>query len=203
MVVWCSQALFFFGAYVTALSFFHFSEYFTTALWNPHRLSLDSFILNHSREYHIAALASWIEFFLETWLAPQIKAFYTISWCGLLLVVGGQLFRQLAMFTARSNFSHLISYEKEEDHELVTWGVYSVSRHPSYLGWFYWSIGTQLLLCNPLCTLAYGAASWRFFKERIEEEEMTLVQFFGKKYEEYQQRVGTGLPFISGYHGNH
>src|SRR4051812_31669288 len=48
-------------------------------------------------------------------------------------------------------------------------------RHPSYVGWFYWSVGTQLLLCNPLCTVLYGLAAWAFFKDRIPYEEALLL----------------------------
>ena len=72
-------------------------------------------------------------------------------------------------------------------------------RHPSYVGWFWWSIGTQCILWNPLCVVAYAAASWKFFSERIYTEEMTLIKFFGSRYTDYQQVVGTGLPFIYGY----
>ena len=77
---------------------------------------------------------------------------------------------------------------------------FSFSRHPSYVGWFWWSVGTQVILLNPFCMVAYAAASWKFFSDRIYTEEMTLVQFFGEKYVEYQQRVGTGIPFIEGFH---
>ena len=55
------------------------------------------------------------------------------------------------------------------------------------------------MLCNPLCTIAYAYVSWRFFNERIEDEEVTLLNFFGEHYLDYQKRVGTGLPFINGY----
>lgn len=40
---------------------------------------------------------------------------------------------------------------------------------------FCWSIGTQVVLGNPLCTLAFTAVVWHFFKERIEYEEYALV----------------------------
>ena len=48
------------------------------------------------------------------------------------------------MFTAGSNFNHVVQNEKSETHTLVTSGVYAWFRHPSYVGWFYWSIGTQV-----------------------------------------------------------
>lgn len=41
--------------------------------------------------------------------------------------------------------------------------------------------------------------SWRFFHERVLIEEITLLSFFEEDYVKYQEEVGTGLPFISGY----
>jgi len=31
-------------------------------------------------------------------------------------------------------------------------------RHPAYCGWLIWSVGTQVLLVNPVCILAFTAA---------------------------------------------
>lgn len=56
----------------------------------------------------------------------------------------------------------------------------------------------QVLLCNPVCVVGYALASWRFFRERIEEEEITLIHFFGEEYLEYKRKVPSGLPFIKG-----
>ncbi len=67
------------------------------------------------------------------------------------------------------------------------------------MGWFYWSIGTQVILANPICFIIYILASWSFFNQRIYEEEITLLNFFGHDYLNYQKSVKTGLPFIRGY----
>lgn len=61
---------------------------------------------------------------------------------------------------------------------------------------------SQLILQNPICFFAYALISWKFFHARILIEEITLLKFFGDNYVEYQERVGTGLPFISGYKFN-
>ncbi|XP_062515212.1 protein-S-isoprenylcysteine O-methyltransferase-like [Corticium candelabrum] len=184
---------------MSALAFFHWSEYFTTALFNNHKLSLDSFLLNHSKEYTLAAMCSWLEYGVEYYFFPFVKSWVWLSRSGVVMVIVGESLRKVAMFTSRSNFSHSIAYKKTKDHQLVTHGIYSWFRHPSYVGWFYWSIGTQLLLSNPVCLVGYTVASWKFFRERIEEEEMTLLAFFGRQYLDYQQRVATGLPLVRGY----
>lgn len=59
--------------YLCSLSFFHYSEYLVTAIINPRSLTLDSFLLNHSLEYTLAAVSSWMEFTVEKLTVP--------GWC--------------------------------------------------------------------------------------------------------------------------
>ncbi|XP_011864500.1 PREDICTED: protein-S-isoprenylcysteine O-methyltransferase [Vollenhovia emeryi] len=188
-----------FGIYWTVLASFHYSEFLAIAWTNPAMLSIDSFILNHSVAYGIAACLSWIEFLIERHYFNGMKMPSVVSYLGLMLCISGEMLRKLAMCTAKHNFNHVVQSEKSDNHELVTHGVYNLCRHPSYVGWFYWSIGTQLILQNPLCLFAYALMSWSFFHDRILIEEITLLNFFGDDYVKYQERVGTGLPFISGY----
>ncbi|XP_068608595.1 protein-S-isoprenylcysteine O-methyltransferase [Brachionichthys hirsutus] len=187
-----------FGWYMCSLSFFHYSEYLVTAVINPRSLSLDSFLLNHSTAYTLAALSAWLEFTVEKLAAPELKQQNWFCFVGLFLVLFGEGLRKAAMLTAGSNFNHVVQSEKARSHVLVTSGVYAYCRHPSYVGWFSWCIGTQILLCNPVCILGYAIASWRFFRERIEDEERFLINFFAEDYVEYKKKVPTGLPFISG-----
>ncbi|CAH2048913.1 unnamed protein product, partial [Iphiclides podalirius] len=188
-----------FGMYVVALTFFHFSEFMAVALTNPKTVTIDSFILNHSVQYALAAVASWIEWAVEFYFFPEMKLNFWLSELGVMMCIGGEMLRKKAMFTAKTNFTHTVQFVKRPEHRLVTHGVYALCRHPSYVGWFYWSIGTQVILLNPVCVGIYALASWAFFRERVYAEEMTLLAFFGPEYEAYQKQVGTGLPFISGY----
>ncbi|XP_012221768.1 protein-S-isoprenylcysteine O-methyltransferase [Linepithema humile] len=188
-----------FGVYTAILASFHYTEFLAIAWTNPATLSIDSFILNHSIAYGVAACLSWIEFFLERYYLHSMKSPRFISYFGIILCILGEILRKLAMFTAKHNFNHVVQSEKSDNHELVTHGVYNLFRHPSYVGWFYWSLGTQLILQNPFCFFAYAFMSWRFFRDRVLIEEITLLNFFGEDYVEYQEKVRTGLPFISGY----
>lgn len=86
---------------------------------------------------------------------------------GLALIVLGQLARSYAMAHAGTNFSHLVAARHEQGHVLVTTGIYGLLRHPSYFGFFWWGIGTQIMLGNPVCTVGYACVLWMFFSSRI------------------------------------
>jgi len=191
-----------FGLYLAILSFFHFSEYVTTGLSNPQNLSYDSFLVNHSWQYGLAMLVSWLEYFTQLWLFPDLKhSILVVTYVGLVVCLAGEVIRKMAMLQAGRNFNHIVQSNKADEHKLVTNGVYSVCRHPSYVGWFLWSLGSQVILVNPLCLIIYGVVSFAFFKERIYVEEYTLIAFFGDQYRNYQKTVGTGIPGIDGFHG--
>jgi protein-S-isoprenylcysteine O-methyltransferase len=155
-------------------------------------------MINHSKEYTVAALAAWAEFWLELWFFPDLKISGSFTCLlGGLFLVGGQACRIVAMHTARGHFSHTIMETRQKDHQLVTHGIYRFLRHPSYCGWFWWVVGTQILLCNPLCALVYALVSWRFFAARIKYEEGTLKTFYPQEYPSYCRQTVVGIPFIS------
>lgn len=191
-----------FGVYVIFMSTFHYLEFLTTALSNPANLSVDSYLLNHSLQYGFAALASWIEYGVELWAFPNLKVFNYFGICGfgILICFFGDALRKTAMLQAGKSFNHIVQGTKAKEHQLVTHGVFSFVRHPSYLGWFLFSIGTQMILSNPICFIAYLVVTWQFFKERIYIEEYILLQFFGDAYSKYQNSVKhTGIPFVRGF----
>ncbi|GAW22241.1 hypothetical protein ANO14919_117770 [Xylariales sp. No.14919] len=188
--------------FIGALSAFHFLEFWTTAKYNTSVARIDSFLLTANwPAYAIAHMAASFECLLTKLLFPRRAwaPFYSghiLLLLGFILVVVGQAARSLAMAQAGPSFNHTIQRKKKDDHDLVTTGVYSFLRHPAYFGFFYWGIGTQLVLGNPICFVGYVIVLWRFFTSRVKSEESDLVRFFGDDYTDYKKRVGTGIPFI-------
>ena len=193
--------------YVCSSCVFYTLEYLWSAIFHPKDVSFDSFmVFNHSNSFHIALALSASEYWIEYLLFHQLKVIDLDNaihpWLskthliGFGMVVIGQIVRTLAQFTAGINFTHQIAYYKKEHHELIKHGVYRWLRHPSYFGFFYWSIGTQLLLANPMSTLFYTLASWMFFADRIPFEEKKLIEFFGDDYVQYTKQTFVGIPFI-------
>lgn len=89
---------------------------------------------------------------------------------GLLLTVVGQVIRTVAMATAAGNFNHHVQSEHKAGHVLVKSGLYRFLRHPSYFGFFWWGLGTQLVLGNVICFVGYAVVLWKFFATRIKRE---------------------------------
>ncbi|KAK9452019.1 Isoprenylcysteine carboxyl methyltransferase family-domain-containing protein, partial [Limtongia smithiae] len=189
-------------AYILSLSIFHMLEYTITAAYNPQKVTIDSFLFRNGKSYLYAHTFAIAEAIIDLVLFPVGRNPMTqsgtpiISCIGLFFVVIGQVLRSAAMIEASSNFSHIVAHRKADAHVLVKSGVYSVSRHPSYLGYFWWAIGTQLLLLNPLSTLVFACVLQRFFNSRIAGEEKYLQQFFGAEYIDYKKSTPTWIPFI-------
>ncbi|KAE8149456.1 Isoprenylcysteine carboxyl methyltransferase family-domain-containing protein [Aspergillus avenaceus] len=192
--------------FLASLCLFHFLEYYTTAAYNTRYASISAFLLSSNGwAYNVAHISAALECVLAWSLWPSASY---LSWgalvpgfkiqvaLGLVLIVVGQTVRTLAMVQAGSNFNHTVQVERKEDHNLVTHGVYSIFRHPSYFGFFWWGLGTQLVLGNVVCFAGYAVVLWKFFNSRIYREERFLVAFFGDDYVEYKKRSWVGIPFI-------
>jgi protein-S-isoprenylcysteine O-methyltransferase len=151
------------------LSIFHFLEYYTTARYNVPACRASSFLLfNNGSAYASAHTAATIEIVISSFI-PSYQSWlvypYTIA-AGLTAVVVGQVVRSIAMKQAGTNFNHIVATERKDTHQLVTTGLYGYLRHPSYFGFFWWALGTQLLVGNKVCAVVYAVALWRFFSSR-------------------------------------
>lgn len=69
-------------------------------------------------------------------------------------------------------------------------------RHPSYFGFYWWAVGVQVLLINPICMVLFIYWLHKFFSERITYEEYTLLRFFKDEWTEYKNKTPTLMPLI-------
>lgn len=118
-----------------------------------------------------------MEFFIEYYFFPLyvFRSEITRRWkqnqvviqMGILLTVFGIVLRAAAEIQMGTNFTHIIRTEHVNSHELVTSGIYSLFRHPSYTGWFYYNVGRELILCNPVCVVISALVNWGLLYFRI------------------------------------
>ena len=185
---WCGWA--------SSFSVFHLMEYFTTALCNPSAASSDSFLINQSTSYTTALITQCVEFGIRFAFLPHWNLPLPVVLTGLVMTGVAQTIRAAAMITAGQSFNHVIQTYKKQNHVLIQRGIYSVFRHPSYVGFYYWSIGTQLLLGNVVHAVAFSVVSWSFFNRRIPFEEESLCVLFPDEYPAYVAKTWMGIPFL-------
>ena len=141
--------------------------------------TVSSFLLRNGRAYDIANTLAFIEctvtsVFFPTWQSHFGQP-YIIA-VGLLLTAIGQTIRSTAMIQAGTNFNHQVQTQRNDGHVLVTSGIYGWLRHPSYFGYFWWGVGTQVVLGNAVCSVAFALVLWRFFSHRIRGKIPSLCQ---------------------------
>lgn len=185
--------------YFVLLSLFHFSEWYVTVVYRPKEATYESWCLDHSRAYTVAQLLSITEYTFSSLMIgekinPSLNMIWSISTLIMCCVALGT--RIVAMITAGNNFNHRVQLFQTSEHELITSGIYSRLRHPSYFGWFFWSVGSQLFLQNIICSIGFFYFGVKFFSDRIPMEEWALRNKYKDTYEKYAKETPIFIPFV-------
>ena len=114
-----------------------------------------------------------------------------VRWLGVVLFAAGGALRIWPVFVLGHRFSGLVAIQP--GHTLVTGGVYSVIRHPSYLGLLINSLGWSLAFRSGVGVLL-TALTIPPLLARIRAEERLLRTQFGTEYAAYCARTGRLIP---------
>jgi len=83
--------------------------------------------------------------------------------------------------------------ETHRTEKIVTTGVYSIVRHPQYLGGLLAHLGISLLL-SALYSLLFTSLMLVLIYLISKKEEQELIREFGKEYERYKKKVPMLIP---------
>ena len=152
----------------------------------------------------LGVISGWgfFGFWIGLWIAPQESlpmVGYTVSVLGteisLLYLLLSLIFLVPAFWLGLGGVREL-GLSVSETHrpvEVVSGGVYSLVRHPQYLGGVMGHLGVSLLLSSrdsllvtPIVVCVVYLICWK--------EEKELVREFGDEYREYQRRVPMLIP---------
>jgi len=160
--------------FIATLSTFHFLEFFTLAYANTPEAQISTFLFtSNGLPYAIAHLSAILEciitniFFPNFRIAPYHFITSILVFFGIVTVLVGQGIRSVAILSAGKSFTHIVQTSKRPEHVLVTGGIYKYLRHPSYFGFFWWGLGTQIVLGNTVSFIGYAVVLHRFFSSRI------------------------------------
>jgi protein-S-isoprenylcysteine O-methyltransferase Ste14 len=116
-----------------------------------------------------------------------------VRWTGAILYILGGALRIWPVFVLGNRFSGLVAIQP--GHTLVTTGLYSVVRNPSYLGMLVLSLGWALAFRSGVGVLL-AALTLVPLIARIRAEETLLLSQFGGEYEAYRARTWRLVPGV-------
>ena len=120
------------------------------------------------------------------WLAAQVA--------GLGLMAAGIVIRSIAIH--QLGRFHTPNVAIRADHRLLDTGLYSVVRHPSYLGALIAFFGLGLALDNAVSLALIAVATPCLYLYRIREEDAALLAAFGEPYRDYCARTKRLIPWV-------
>ncbi|HSS82523.1 MAG TPA: isoprenylcysteine carboxylmethyltransferase family protein [Reyranella sp.] len=140
----------------------------------------------------IGLLSAWLPAYTDR------KEFWVLDgdavrWIGVALYAGGGALRLWPVFVLGRRFSGLVAIQP--GHALVTGGIYSVIRNPSYVGLLVLSLGWALAFRSGAGVLL-AALNIPPIVARIHSEEKLLRAHFGEEYEAYRARTWRLIPGV-------
>ena len=127
-------------------------------------------------------IAGLVSIFLET--GNSLTAIRII---GAITSVGGTVIFIVAVWTMRDSWRAGVS--KTDKTELITNGIYHISRNPAFLGFDLLYIGTLLMFFNWILCFLTVFAVIMYHLQIVNVEENFLLVAFGNEYLQYKKKV--------------
>jgi protein-S-isoprenylcysteine O-methyltransferase Ste14 len=107
----------------------------------------------------------------------------------------GQVIRILTVGFAPKNTSGRNTVNGQIADELNVTGIYSLLRHPLYLGNFFMWLGPVLFLRSGWVTVLFALIYWLYYERIMFAEEQFLRRKFGDIYDKWSETVNSFIPY--------
>jgi protein-S-isoprenylcysteine O-methyltransferase Ste14 len=111
----------------------------------------------------------------------------------------GQVIRILTVGFAPKNTSGRNTINGQLADELNVTGIYSLLRHPLYLGNLFMWLGPVLFLRSGWFILIFGLLYWLYYERIMFAEEQFLRRKFGDIYDKWSENVSSFIPYSFKY----
>jgi len=111
----------------------------------------------------------------------------------------GQIIRILTVGFTPKNTSGRNTVNGQLADELNVTGIYSLLRHPLYLGNFFMWLGPVLFLRSVSFTIIFVLLYWLYYERIMFAEEQFLRRKFGEIYDKWSEKVSSFIPYSFRY----
>jgi len=125
-------------------------------------------------------------------------AYWTLLMASVLLTIIGQVIRSIAIAKSAKQTSGRNTWGHEAK-ALNTTGIYSVVRHPLYLGNFFIWVGIVCFVGNLWFLIIFCLLFWLYYERIMFSEEVFLENEFGEEYVSWSLRTPAFIPSWKNY----
>jgi protein-S-isoprenylcysteine O-methyltransferase Ste14 len=111
----------------------------------------------------------------------------------------GEVIRIITVGFAPKNTSGRNTDAGQIADELNVTGIYSIVRHPLYVGNFFMWLGPVLFLRSAWFTVVFCLVYWLYYERIMFAEEQFLRRKFGEAYDKWSEKVGSFIPLSIKY----
>ena len=111
----------------------------------------------------------------------------------------GQIIRALTVGFTPRNTSGRNTVNGQVADELNVTGIYSLLRHPLYLGNFFMWLGPVLFLRSVEAAVLFVLIYWLYYERIMFAEEQFLRRKFGDIYDKWSEKVSPFIPYSFNY----
>ncbi len=162
-----------------------------------------NFLFKHRGEIPVVLflLAIPVIYFTD---ADHISPYWqrAIMWVAVSLSIIGFLIRAVAIATTPKGTSGRNTKEGQVAESLNTTGIYSMVRHPLYLGNYFMWIGIVLFTFNFSYVIIVTLAFWLYYERIMFAEERFLERKFGDGYMQWANNTPAFIPSLLRYTKN-
>ena len=115
-----------------------------------------------------------------------------MDWIALILLIIGTVI--LVLSTVQLNYDLIFGLSSSDKHKLHTKGIYSISRHPFYLG-FILILFSSCLFTPHYINIAAFLGTWFIHHIIMIKEEQFLISQYGQEYSQYAEKVKRYITF--------
>ncbi len=140
---------------------------------NNHRSSINLFL---------AAIFTTLVIISQNYLVGLDSKFLRTT--GLLTLLLAVCFIFIPFFSLKKDGAPRQGDTYMQSTRVVTNGIYSIVRHPMYLGYMFLTVGFTFLTIHWI-TIVFAVVAFFFYNRQINLEEMELQERFGQTYRDY------------------
>eukprot|EP00457_Paulinella_chromatophora_P007414 gb/GEZN01007437.1/.p1 GENE.gb/GEZN01007437.1/~~gb/GEZN01007437.1/.p1 ORF type:complete len:413 (-),score=30.76 gb/GEZN01007437.1/:299-1414(-) len=186
----------------------HLQEFYLPALLTPFESHYLRFSFQGRTKWDMAAkLCAVVEFWLEWFFFGSVLSTPMFKWLAVLGTVIALLalyVRCLAHYTLGPNYTEWLHYARfakgsqwpRLDFQFVTKSIYRYIRHPGYASYFWFCVGLELILLNPVSLLLHIYVLIEWFTRQCDHEEGHMMRNYGERYLQYHRRTFSGIPLM-------